>query len=91
AGTVREVNGRKVLVTIYEGAGLTLTCYTFIGTEADAPPAADLVYDPEKKINFYAYSRDGVNALLHREGNLICILISTIPVPELLALARSGA
>jgi anti-sigma factor RsiW len=87
AGTVREVNGRKLLVTVYEGAGLTVTCYTFLGAETDAPAAAERFYDALKKINFYTYSRGGINAVLHREGNLICILVSTLPMAELLTIA----
>jgi anti-sigma factor RsiW len=90
-GTVREIGGRKVLVTIYEGQGLTLTCYTFLGTETDRPPAADRFYDAVKKIDFYTYSRGGINAVLHREGNLICILVSPLPASQLLSLARSNA
>ena len=90
-GTVREFDGRKVLVTIYEGDGLTVTCYTFLGTETDAPPAADRFYDAVKKANFYSYSRGGINEVLHRDGNLICILVSSLPAPQLLTLARSNA
>jgi anti-sigma factor RsiW len=90
-GTVQEFDGRKVLVTIYEGDGITVTCYTFLGTEADAPPAAERFYDAVKKINFYTYARGGINAVLHREGNLICILVSPLPAPQLLSLARSNA
>lgn len=90
-GTVREFSGRKVLVTIYEGEGLTVTCYTFLGTETDAPPEADRFYDAVKKANFYSYSRSGINAVFHREGQLICILVSKLPMPELLALAQSNA
>ncbi len=90
-GAVQNFDGRKVLVTVYQGNGLTVTCYTFLGAESDAPPSAERVYDEIKKINFYIYSRDGINAVLHREGNLVCILASSLPAPRLLGLARSGA
>jgi anti-sigma factor RsiW len=90
-GTVREFDGRKVLVTIYQGDGLTVTCYTFLGTEADAPHAADRFYDAVKKTNFYSYSRGEMNAVLHRDGKIICILVSTLPMPELLSIAGSTA
>ena len=33
----------------------------------------------------------GMNAVLHREGDVICILASEMPMEELLALARSKA
>jgi hypothetical protein len=39
-------------------------------------------------MNFYAFSRAGINAVLHREGDVICILASEMPMDELLALAR---
>jgi anti-sigma factor RsiW len=91
AGLVREIDGRKVLVAIYEGQGGTLFCYTFLGSEKDAPPNAARFFEAAKKMNFYAFSRGGVNAVLHREGEIICILASEMPMEELLALAKSKA
>ncbi len=91
AGLVREIDGRKVLVAIYQGQGGTLFCYTFIGSEVDAPPDAARFFDPGKKMSFYAFSRGQVNAVLHREGEVICILASEMPMEELLALAQSKA
>jgi anti-sigma factor RsiW len=91
AGLVREINNRKVLIAIYEGQGGTLFCYTFFGSEADAPADAARFLDPIKKINFYAFSRGNLNAVLHREGELICILASEMPMDDLLALAKAKA
>jgi anti-sigma factor RsiW len=90
-GAVWDFDGRKVLVTVYQGGGLTVTCYTFLGAEADAPPSAERLYDAVKKTNFYIYSRGGTHAVLHREGSLFCVLVSSLPAPQLLGLARSGA
>jgi mycothiol system anti-sigma-R factor len=90
-GTVQEVGGRKILVTIYEGEVPSLTCYTFLGTERDAPAEASRFFDPEKKITFYTFSRGDVNGVLHREGELICILVSKMAMADLLALARAKA
>lgn len=91
AGLVHEIQGRKVLVAIYEGAGGTLFCYTFFGSEKDAPANAAKFIDSVKKVNFYAFSRGEINAVLHREGDLVCILASKMPMNELLALAKSKA
>ena len=88
AGVVREINGRKILVAIYQGEGGSLLCYTFLGSEADAPPNAARFFDPDMKMNFHAFSRAGINAVLHREGDVICILASEMPMDDLLALAR---
>ena len=91
AGLVREIQGRKVLVAIYQGQGGSLFCYTFLGSEEDAPANAARFFDADKKMTFYAFSRGKVNAVLHREGELICILVSSMPMEELLALAQSKA
>jgi hypothetical protein len=91
AGLVREIQGRKILVAIYQGPGGTLFCYTFFGSEEDVPGNAARFYDAAKKMNFYAFSRAGLNAVLHREGEMICILASEMPMEELLSLAKSKA
>jgi hypothetical protein len=88
-GAVREINGRKVILAVFQGAGPSVICYTFAGTEADAPEDARVFFDAETKINFYAFSHGPVNAVMHRAGDLICIFTSEMPLPELLALARS--
>ncbi len=90
-GVVEEINGRKMLVTVYAGNGLSVTCFTFLGTEEDAPKNATLVSDPGRKITFYIFSRDGFHAVLHREGNVICILVSEMSVDDLLAMVRAQA
>ena len=91
AGLIREIQGRKILVVVYQGPGGTLFCYTFLGSEEDAPPNSAKFFDAAKKINLYAFSRGGVNAVFHREGAVICVLASEMPMEDLLALARSKA
>lgn len=90
-GLTEEFQGRKMLVAVYEGEAPSLSCFTFIGTEADAPRDARVIYDPEKRRNFYAFSRGEVNGVMHQEGRLICILVSKMPMADLLALARVKA
>jgi Putative zinc-finger len=90
-GLVHRVGDRVMLVTIYEGDGPAVICYTFLGSEKDAPENAQAVFDAEKKITFYTFARDGVNGVFHREGEVICILASKMPMADLLALARSKA
>jgi anti-sigma factor RsiW len=90
-GIVEEAGGRRILVTVYDGNARLVTCYTFIGTEKDAPAQATLFIDPTTKMNYYTFSRGALNAVLHREGNVICILVSEMPSQELLALARPRA
>lgn len=88
-GLVQDIDGRKVLVTVYGGAGQSITCFTFLGSEKDAPQDATVVFDRSREINFYLFSRNGYNAVLHREGNVICLLVSEMPAQELLAIIRA--
>jgi len=90
-GLVQEVGGRKVLVSVYEGEGSPVSCYTFLGEETDAPANAAVVFDPAKGKNFYTFSRGRINGVLQRVGERICILVSEMPLEELIALARSVA
>jgi hypothetical protein len=86
---VREIDGRKILVAIYQGKGGTLFCYTFLGSEADAPPNDARFFNAANKIDFFAFSRGVVNAVFHREDGVICILASEMAMDKLLALAES--
>jgi hypothetical protein len=91
AGVVREIDGRKILIAIYRGQGGLLLCYTFLGSEEDAPANAARFFDAEKKMTFYAFSRGKINGVLHREGDVICILASEMNMDELLTLTRTKA
>jgi mycothiol system anti-sigma-R factor len=85
-GLVQDINGRKVLVTVYSGSGASVTCFTFLGTENDAPGDATVFFDQNRNVNFYTFSEGEYNAVLHREGDVICLLVSTMSIQELLAM-----
>jgi hypothetical protein len=88
AGVAQKIGDRDILITVYEGEGATITCFTFLGGEADAPRGSERIFDPDKKINFYAFSRGRVNGVMHGEGQVICILVSKMAAAELLDVAR---
>jgi len=88
---VRELAGRKMIAVVYQGKGPPLICYTFLGTEKDAPASASAFVDSENNMRFYIFTADAINAVMHREGDTICILASAMPAHELLALARAKA
>ena len=50
-----------------------------MGSETDAPQAAARFFDADKKINFYAFSQGGMNAVLHREGTLFAFWLQKCP------------
>ena len=90
-GMVQEIAKRKVMIAVYKGDGDTVICYAFVGSEDDAPAIAEVSFDAEKKMNFYQFFHGQTNAVMHREGKVICILMSQMPKAELLALARAKA
>lgn len=90
-GMVQEIANRKVLVAVYQGNDLTIVCYTFLGSEGDAPEIAEMLFDAEKGMSFYQFFYTQTNAVMHREGTINCVLMSQIPMPDLLKLARAKA
>lgn len=90
-GYVQKIAGREVLVTVYQGDGPAVTCFTFLGTEADAPEGAEKFYDAGKRMNFYTFSHGDMHGVLHREGDAICIMVSKMPMAALLAMVREKA
>ncbi|MGH7887096.1 MAG: anti-sigma factor family protein [Candidatus Binatia bacterium] len=88
AGFVQTIGGRDVLVTIYQGDGPAVTCFTFLGSETDAPQGAERFLDAEMGINFYSFTREELNGVLHQEGDVICLLVSKMAPADLLALLR---
>jgi anti-sigma factor (TIGR02949 family) len=91
AGFVKKIGDREVLVTVYEGDGPTITCYTFLGTETDAPKSAELFRDNDMRVNFFIFSKDQMSAVMHQEGEVLCILVSKMAPAELLDLLRGKA
>lgn len=91
SGFVEKIGGRDVLVTVYRGEGPDVTCFTFLGSESDAPPDAERFFDEAKKINFYSFTQGDLHAVMHREGEVICIMVSKMPAAQLLALMRDRA
>jgi anti-sigma factor (TIGR02949 family) len=91
AGLVKKIGERQVLVTVYEGDGPTITCYTFLGSEADAPKDSERFRDDQMRVDFYIFSKAATSAVLHEEGEVICILVSKRAPAELLDLLRGKA
>jgi hypothetical protein len=48
-------------------------------------------FDEVKNIRFYSFSQGDFHAVLHREGELICILVSKMPAADVLAMVRAKA
>lgn len=91
AGFVRKIGGRDALVTVYEGGGRRVLCFTFLGDDSDAPKDASALFDSERQVNFYSFSRGALSAVMHRVGEVNCLLVADMPAEALLAAARGKA
>lgn len=90
-GSLKIIAGREVLVTRYHGGQYSLLCFTFLGGHHDAPAGAAVFHDAEKGVDFFTFSVGSINAVLHREDQVICVLAAEIAMSELLGLARAKA
>ncbi len=90
-GLHQQIAQRNVLLAVYQGTGLTIICYTFVASNGDLPNSGEIYFDADKKLKFYQFSHAGVHAVMHREGDINCILMSQMPMADLLRLARAKA
>jgi anti-sigma factor RsiW len=88
-GFRQQVEGRDVLVTVYKGSANPLTCHMFLGDESDIPAGARLVSDPLDDRKYFAFSEGTVNGVLQRYGDEVCVLVSEMPMDDLIRIARS--
>jgi len=88
-GFRQKVRDREVLVTVYQGNAETLTCHTFLGDGTDIPEGAQLVYDPLNGRKYFTFSDGSINGVLQRYGDELCVLVSRLPMDELIRVARS--
>ena len=89
-GRVHELQGRPTALYTYRGPdGRIVLCQMLLGTLEELPPA-DETYE-ERGFTFRVYRRGERTAVFWLEGQVLCILVSDMPAPELLALAREKA
>ena len=90
-GVKMSMDGRPVLLMIYQGNGVRLHCYTFKADSDEITASHFQFFDAEKNVRFYQFTDSGVHGVLHREGDVLCLLSSTMPMARLLRWARVKA
>jgi anti-sigma factor RsiW len=89
-GLRHQVGGRQSALYAYRGpADALLVCQMFAGTVEDLP-AADVVRD-SGAFRFHVFVRRDVTAAFWQEGEIVCVLASTMPTDEVVALAMAKA
>ena len=89
-GRVHELQGRPSALYAYRGpGGRVVLCQMLLGTLGELPPP-DRVHE-ERGFTFQVYERGELTAVFWLEGEVLCVLVSDMPAPELLGLAREKA
>lgn len=88
-GLQQQIDGRDVLVTVYKGTANPITCHSFLGGEGDIPEGAALVYDPVNGKKYFTFSDGALNAVLQQYRDEVCVLVSKMPLDDLVRIARS--
>lgn len=88
-GFVDQFGRRKVLVTLYKGTAPDLSCYTFLGDAGDLPAGAVVYGNAGEGKRYFAFTNGTVNAVMQQLGERLCILVSKMPMEEIMVIARS--
>jgi anti-sigma factor RsiW len=89
-GRVHELQGRPSALYAYRGpGGRVVLCQMLPGTPEELPPADGTHED--RGFTFRVYEGGDLTAVFWLEGEVLCVLVSDLPAPDLLALAREKA
>lgn len=72
-GAARALGDRPAALAVYESPNGPMACWMFRGAEDVLPPALEV--HEERGFRFHLYSRDGVNLVVWREGEMLCALV----------------
>ncbi len=88
-GRVHRVGDHESALWVYRGAGGSLICQMFTGSAAELPSA------PETRtangFAFLIYHESGGTQVFWQEGDVVCVLASTLPAEQVIQLAIAKA
>lgn len=89
-GSVHRLGAHTSALFAYRGPGdLALVCQMYEGRTADLPPTADL--REHDGIAFHVYRVQNLTLVFWQEGDVVCVLASSIPLEEVVQLAFAKA
>lgn len=72
-GAVVDLAGKASSLSVYRGTHGLLVCHRFQGAELPLPPGGETI----RGETFYTI--DGVTVRVHREGDIVCLMASSLP------------
>ena len=89
-GSVHQLGAYTSALYAYRGPGdVALVCQMFEGRTTDLPPAADT--REHDGITFHVYRVENLTLVFWQEGDVVCVLASSIPLEEVVQLAFAKA
>lgn len=88
-GGVLDLGGHRVAAWVYRGPNGLLLCEMFVADLDDLPPPEETRVTND--FTFYIYHRDGGTQVFWEEGDVLCVLSSTLPANEVIDLALAKA
>jgi anti-sigma factor RsiW len=89
-GRVHVLEGRPSALYAYRGPGGEVVLCQMLPGSLDELPPPDQTQE-ERAFTFQVYRDGSLTAVFWLEGEILCVLVSGMPAPELLALAREKA
>lgn len=88
-GGVLDLDGRPTAAWVYRGPNGSLLCEMLVAGLEDLPPPEETRVT--NGFTFHIYHRDGGTQVFWEEGDVLCVLASTLPANEVIDLAIAKA
>lgn len=88
-GGVLDLGGRPAAAWVYRGPNGSLLCEMFVASLEDLPPPEETRV--ANNFTFHIYHRDGGTQVFWEEGDVLCVLSSTLPANQVVDLAIAKA
>lgn len=88
-GRVHDIGGRQSALWVYRGTAGSLICQMYQGLTAELPPPSER--REANGFTFLVYHEDGGTQVFWQEGDIVCVLASSLPAEDVIQLAIAKA
>ena len=88
-GRVHDIGGHQSALWVYRGTAGSLVCQMYQGLTADLPTPSET--REANGFTFLIFHEDGGTQVFWQEGGIVCVLASSLPAEDVIALAIAKA
>lgn len=88
-GRVHDIGGRQSALWVYRGTAGSLICQMYQGLTAELPATSER--RDANGFTFFVYHEDGGTQVFWQEGDIVCVLASSLPAEDVIQLAIAKA